>query len=156
MTRYLTVLPCNVRVSTATVALGLLVVAGCGRDDGRFHLSGSVTHGGQPVPGGSVLLAPDTTAGNEGPAVSVEIREGQYDTRWHGLGHVGGPHVVTVTGHGGGVTDDPDDSDLSVAGAVMFVGHKLHVDLPNADSTQDIEVPADQRAPPIPARLDGP
>jgi hypothetical protein len=50
----------------------ILISAGCGSSGPpRYHISGKVTYGGQPVAAGSVMLVPDTSQGNTGPAVSV-------------------------------------------------------------------------------------
>ncbi len=120
------------------LAIGIvLILAGCG-DSGppRYHLSGKVTHGGQPVPGGSVTLIPDTSQGNTGPAASVTIKNGEYDSDWEGAGHVGGPHVVKITGL------DGQSSPEFPMGLPLFPEYELKLDLPKEDSLKDLEVPA--------------
>jgi hypothetical protein len=126
-------------LSTMTVALaGLLFLSGCGSDGPpRYHMSGKVTHGGKPIPAGSVMFVPDTNQGNSGPATSVEIREGEFDTKWAGTGHVGGPHRVTVTAL------DGQESDEFSAGMPLFPDYELELDLPKEKATQDLDVPAD-------------
>lgn len=130
----------------ATALAAILLTAGCGTDGPpRYHLSGSVTHGGEPIPSGSVMLTPDSSQGNSGPAVSVEIQDGKYDTRREGLGHVGGPHRVTVTALDGQISDEFS------AGMPMFPDYEFQFDLPTEDSVQDLDVPADwKRAEPAP------
>ena len=89
-----------------------------------------------------VTFLPDATQGNTGPGVSVEIREGRYDTRYTGVGHVGGPHVVMITALDGRPTND------SPKGTPMFPAYEMKVDLPKAAATQDLEIPYDWVAPP--------
>jgi hypothetical protein len=114
---------------------GLLVLAGCGESGPpRYDLSGSVLYGGAPIPAGSVLIAPDAAQGNSGPAISVKIQNGKYDTKEQGVGHVGGPHVLTVSGMDGGVR--------------LFPPYEIKADLPKQEGVQDLEVPADWKNPP--------
>ncbi len=123
------------------LALGLgflLVAAGCGSSGPpRYPISGKVTHGGQPVPGGSVMLIPDTTQGNTGPATSVAIKNGQYDSSLEGIGHVGGPHVVKITGL------DGNTSPEFPMGLPQFPEYELKADLPKETSVKDFDVPGD-------------
>jgi hypothetical protein len=118
---------------------GLLLLAGCGGgSDGptRYHLSGAVTFGGKPVPAGSVTFSPDLSKGNHGPAGTAPIKAGKFDTALDGTGHVGGPHVVSVTG-----LDGVTSPDLPM-GTPIFADYKLSVDLPKQDSAHNIDVPA--------------
>ena len=133
------------RLGVALALVGLLVLTGCG-DSGppRYHLSGTITHGGQPIPAGSITFMPDTTKGNSGPAVSVDIVDGRFDTKVKGKGHVGGPHVVKVI-----ALDKAADGDDEFGGSFpMFPPYEMNVDLPAEDGTRDLEVPADWVAPP--------
>lgn len=126
-------------------ATGLIALAGCsGGGPPRFHASGNVTYGGQPVPAGSVTFIPDTSKGNSGPAVSAEIKNGKYDTRGSGAGHVGGPHVVKITGLSGIASDEFS------AGEPIFPGYEIRIDLPKKAGTHDFEVPGDWVFPPAP------
>ena len=121
--------------------IGLAFVAGCGGDGPpRYHLSGTVTHGGMPIPTGSVLFTPDTTQGNSGPAISIKIRDGRYDTAPEGAGHVGGPHRVTITALDGQASDEFSE------GIPMFPDYELQIDLPKEKSTHDLEIPAEWQA----------
>jgi hypothetical protein len=134
------------QLSAALLVLGGLFVAGsgCGGGDAsRYHLSGNVTYGGQPVPAGSVTFIPDTAQGNSGPAVSTRIENGRFDTRRTGTGHVGGPHIVKITGLDGHTGDE-----FFPQGMPMFPDYEMPVDLPNQNGTQDLEVPSDWVAPP--------
>jgi hypothetical protein len=121
------------------LALGVILIsAGCGSSGPpRYPISGKVTYGGQPVVAGSVMLVPDTRQGNQGPAVSVAIKDGQYDSNWEGIGHVGGPHVVKITGL------DGKTSPEFPRGMLLFPEFELILDLPNKAEVKDLEVPAD-------------
>lgn len=125
----------------ATGSLMLLVGCGGGSDGPtRYHLSGTVTFGGKPVPAGSVTFTPDSSKGNRGPAGSTPIKDGKFDTNMAGTGHVGGPHVLSVTG-----LDGVTSPDLPM-GTPIFADYKMSVDLPKQDSMQDIDVPAPGKA----------
>ena len=128
-------------VMFSLLVLGLVMSLGCGSDGPpRYAISGTVTHDGKPIPAGSVMLTPDTSQGNSGPATSIEIRDGRYDSAWEGIGHVGGPHRVTIT-----ALDGKTDDEFS-AGMPMFPDYELDLDLPKEESTQDLDVPADWQA----------
>lgn len=132
--------PAGLDAIGATLA-ALLFVAGCGSDGPpRYHLSGKVTHGGSPIPAGSVMFTPDTSQGNSGPAVSLKIRQGAYDSTWEGIGHVGGPHRVTITAL------DGQKSDEFSEGMPMFPDYETQLDLPREKSTQDLEIPSEWKA----------
>lgn len=121
----------------AIVLLSLLVIAGCGeRPPTLYHVSGTVTFGGKPVPAGSILFEPDTTKGNQGPAGFARIKEGKYDTRTSGQGTIGGPHIVRITGLDGIPGEELPE------GTPLFPEYKTQVDLPKQNSTQDFDVPA--------------
>jgi hypothetical protein len=125
------------------VAGSLLFLAGCGGgSDGpqRYRLSGTVAHAGKPVPSGSVSFIPDTSKGNSGPGGRAPIQDGRFDSA-EGTGHVGGPHIVTVTG-----MDGVPDVDLP-RGRRLFPSYKITLDLPKEDSTHDIEVPVHPQKP---------
>jgi len=121
------------------LALGaMLISAGCGSSGPpRYHVSGKVTYGGQPVAAGSVMFVPDTAQGNTGPAVSVAIKSGQYDSNLEGVGHVGGPHVVKINGL------DGNTSPEFPPGMLLFPDFELKLDLPKEDSQKDLEVPGE-------------
>jgi hypothetical protein len=127
-------------VAFSLAALALLALAGCGRDGPpRYRLSGKVTHGGKPIPAGSVTFIPDAAQGNKGMAASVEIVNGQYDTKEKG--HVGGPHLVKITAL------DGQGSNEFPRGLPLFPDYELKFDLSKQESTKDLEVPAEWVAP---------
>jgi len=107
-----------------------------------YPISGTVTYQGQPVPIGSITLVPDSTQGNRGAAVSVDIVDGKFDSANASRGHVGGPHVVTVVG-----LDGKGDDDLFPKGYMLFQDYQIKLDLPKEPSTEDIVVPTDQSKP---------
>jgi hypothetical protein len=132
---------------TWVVALALsatLVYSGCGGDSGpqQYHVSGTVTFGGQPVAGGSILFEPDASKGNQGPAGYAKIKDGKYDTKVDGKGPVGGPHTVTITG-----LNDEIDPDLFPEGKPIFQDYKSSVDLPKEQTTQNFDVPQSAATP---------
>lgn len=123
------------------VLAGALIFAGCSPDGPpRYRLSGKLTHGGQPVPAGSVTLIPDHAQGNNGPAASAAIKDGRYDTK-QGTGHVGGPHVLKITAL------DGKTSPEFPRGSPLFPDYELKADLSKQDGTRDLDVPAEWVAP---------
>lgn len=133
------------------VSLACLSVVGCGRSDGpvTYPISGTVTYGGQIVPAGSVTLLPDTSQGNSGTAVSMEIVDGKFDSKSADRGHVGGPHVVRIVG-----LDGQGDDDLFPKGQMLFPDYKTTIDLPMEPSTQELAVPDDHKMPSRSGRVD--
>ncbi len=124
-----------------------ITLSGCGSGGPpRYELSGSVTYGGQPIPAGSVTLIPDGTAGNSGPAASIQIENGAFDSHKQKTGHVGGPHVVRITALDGVVSDEFPN------GVPLFPDYEIKVDLPKEDGTQNFDVPMEwipQRKAPV-------
>lgn len=123
--------------TTALLGLGLLVLASSGcqpSDEGRYRFSGTVTYRGEPVPIGSIMLEPDSSKGNSGPAGSAAITDGKFDSSAHDSGFVGGPHVVTIQGFSG---ENPDP-DFAPHGAPIGGGRSFiqRLDLP----TEDVEL----------------
>jgi hypothetical protein len=120
------------------LANALILLTGCGSGGPpRYRLSGRATKGGQPIPAGSITLVPDVGKGNQGPAVSVAIKDGQYDTDLQDTGHVGGPHIVKITGMDGTVSPE------FPMGLPLFPEYEMSVDLPTQAAQQNFEVPAD-------------
>jgi hypothetical protein len=100
------------------------------------------------VPAGSITFEPDSSKGNSGPAVSLKIKDGKFDSRTEGLGHVGGPHKVRITGLSGQAGAD----EFFPEGTPLFPEWQTTVDLPKQGSEQKFEVPAEWKMPPAPAR----
>lgn len=120
----------------AVCAVAVNTGCGGGRDARQYHVSGTVTYDGQPVPAGAVVFEPDTAQGNAGPPGFAPIRQGRFDTR-SGKGVVGGPHVVKISGSDG----QPDDLGLFPSGTPLFPEYVHRVDLPQESSTHEFDVP---------------
>jgi hypothetical protein len=126
----------TLRYLVAALALGVL--GGCGRESGqvRYRVSGRITFAGEPVPYGEVLFTPDASKGNSGPQGIAIIKNGRYDTAGsRAPGIAGGPTVVRVT-----ALRDPSGK--------LLCEYLLELDLPRADSVQDIDIPASAVKPP--------
>ncbi len=85
--------------SRVGIGLALLVLLGCGRGEIKLTpVQGKVFYRGQPLPGGTIVFAPDPERGNSGPLASCEIQpDGQYILRTGSQpGAVPGWHRVTV------------------------------------------------------------
>ena len=109
------------------------ITAGCSRPGPtRYSLKGTASFKGKAVPAGRVMLAPDGTQGNRGPAAYAQINDGRFTTET-GKGHVGGPHLVEIQGFDTTAGTEPPTS--------LFPIYETVVDLPKADSTMDFEVP---------------
>ncbi len=122
-------------------ALGLTLFAGCGaKSDGppRYRVSGTVTFAGNPVPEGTLIFDPDPQAGNSGPQGSAKIRDGKFDTNIDGVGVIGGPHIVRLTGFKSDATVDSSGESVK---PLLFENYKIKVDLGKESSTQTFEVP---------------
>ncbi|QDU88029.1 hypothetical protein Pla175_13990 [Pirellulimonas nuda] len=111
--------------------------AGCG-DGGppKYKVSGVVTLAGQPAPGGEVVFQPDKAKENTGPRSVARIFEGRYETA-PGQGVVGGAYYVTVM-----VTDGRTISEITPIGKPLIRRpYELEIDLPQADTQKDFDVP---------------
>lgn len=126
-------------VSLCVLAMVAFLV-GCNRTTGpaRYDVSGAVTFDGKPVPTGSIIFAPDTSKGNDGPGASAEIKDGVYRTR-AGQGTIGGPHVATVSGFDG--VPYQSGPMTNPMGKPLFTNVQISVDLPKQTAMQDIVVP---------------
>ena len=136
----------NVRRWYLVMAVGAVgLLAGCGGSGPtRYHVSGTVTFNGQPVPAGSIVFEPDTTAGNTGPQGRADISDGKFDTQAGGRGTVGGAHLARISGHekrAGNVADEIGEKPP------LFSDYLVKVDLPKQNSKQDFQVPADAAKP---------
>jgi len=119
---------------------GLLAVSsiGCGpaAPEGN-NVSGTVSFKGNPLPAGSILFSPDSSKGNSGPAVSLPIVDGQYDTKPANKRLQVGAYRVRINGFDGNA--DPD-SELP-RGLPLFKEFNTTVDLPEGDAlSTDFEV----------------
>ncbi len=85
----------------AAVGWAAVVAAGCGPNGPqRFHVEGSVTYAGKPLPRGVIRFEPDGSKGNAGPVGLAEIADGRYTTDQPGTkGSLRGPIVAVITGY---------------------------------------------------------
>lgn len=117
----------------------LVISAGCGKSGPPvYHVAGTVTFKGEPVPAGTVLFQPDESQGCTGPAGIAHIKDGKYDTAEEGgKGVVGGPHLVRITGL------DGKPVEMAPEGVPLFPDFTTTVDLPTEDSSHDFVVTND-------------
>lgn len=115
---------------------------GCGsRGPETYHVSGTVTLEGKPVPAGSVLFEPDQSKGNKGPAGFAKIKDGKFDTRAGGRGTVGGPHVVKIMALDGVPAEEmPEGTPLAPEYTTQVdlpkkEGHQLEFNIPRSASS---------------------
>ncbi len=124
------------KTGTLIAVVLVVAVAGCGRPSGppTFTVTGRVTFNGRPVPVGRIMLEPDASRGNIGPASVADVAAGRYRTR-PGRGSVGGPCLATIYGGDGTLPTEEHDTAL-------FAPWTTAIDLPRADCTHDFDVPA--------------
>lgn len=126
----------------ALVALGS---CGCGDRDGttRYNVSGTVTYDGKPVPVGTIVFMPDGSKNNQGPPGFAKIKDSKFDTAYDGKGHIGGPHVVRISGFDGRRAEELPE------GIRLFPDYTSPVDLPKEGTTHDFDVPSGRAARPL-------
>ncbi|GAB4132339.1 hypothetical protein JCM17478_18770 [Thermopirellula anaerolimosa] len=138
------------------VALSCLVVTcqGCGKGDVRRNpISGTITYRGEPVPAGSITFIPDASQGNSGPAVTIAFENGRYDSRDAGIGHIGGPHKIRITG----LTGKDSGDEFFPQGTLLFPDYETSADLPRGPSERNFTIPDDWVLPAIaPQPYEGP
>lgn len=123
-------------------ALGILSAAGlgCAKDDPRANpISGTIVYRGQPVPAGSVTFIPDASQGNSGPAVTIPFENGRYESRSVGMGHVGGPHKIRITG----LTGKNSGDEFFPQGTLLFPDYETSADLPKGPIELNFTIPDD-------------
>lgn len=116
-----------------------LSIAGCSpSDEGpqRYHLSGTVTYDGKPVPKGFIRF--DPAEGNPGPGSGAEIIDGNYETP-AGKGIIGGPHNVVISGWDG--VPYQESGETVEDGKELFPKYETTVDFPKEDGEHPFEVP---------------
>jgi hypothetical protein len=117
--------------SRGFAVLVLALLTGCGpREEKLYRVSGTVTHGGKPVPKGLIFFDPQ----GEGPSGFANIVEGKYDTT-QGGGIRGGAYSVRVNGFNG--IPGPD----APFGQALFPEYMGTKELPAEDSTYDLDIP---------------
>ena len=134
------------------VAVLCALVMGCGKSDG-YRVSGKVTFMGNPVPSGKIYFTPDGKKGATGAAGFADIRNGQYDTSADGgRGAPSGPVVIGLEGIDPSAKSDNADPSGEVTAKLLFARYEVAAEIPEQDSTKDIDVPAEAaKGPPQPA-----
>src|SRR5206468_6538175 len=81
------------------LAAALAVVAGCApAGPTYYHVAGTVSFDGRPVPKGTVSFEPDAAKGVRGQMGYADLVDGKFDTRGGGKGVLGGPYVIRILG----------------------------------------------------------
>jgi hypothetical protein len=130
-------------VGFAALMVGFL--SGCGQKGGTYHVSGSVTFNGNPVPAGKIYFMPDNSKGNSGATGYANIVDGKYDTAADGgKATVGGAMIVRIEGFdpSSQAPNDKKDTSGEEVAKTLFPTHQTTVDLPKEKTTKDFDVPA--------------
>jgi len=133
----------------ACCLLFCLIISGCGggqATDGpaRYQLEGTVIYQGKPVPKGEITFRPDSTAGNKGPGGFASIEQGKFIVAAD-KGVVGGAYIFTITGFDGIPISGDAVGEPNPNGKTLFASSELKQELPKADSTIELNVPAKQQ-----------
>lgn len=131
---------CRLRIAAniqCVAAFLMLVIAGCAEDGPpRYDVAGTVTYQGSPVPYGTIMFQPDPTQGNSGPTGSATIKDGTYNTKLEGEPQTGGPQIVFIEAFDGKI----ENPDYAPYGAALGESYQQRYELPQADTTLDIEM----------------
>ena len=128
------------RLSIALLAIGLLTTGlGCGRTERvtKHPITGTVTHGGDSVPSGSLRFTPDAEKGNRGPATTITIADGKYQSLAD-YGVIGGPYIVEITGFEA-LTDE--QAAAFAMPKPLFKPYTVAVDLDAGENVKNFDVP---------------
>jgi len=110
---------------------GLIASAGCTKQEKLYRVSGVVTHAGKPIPKGLIFFDPKA----DGPQGFANIIDGKYDTAIQGKGIRGGFYNIRVNGF------DGKEANEAPFGQALFPEYNGAKDLPQEDSTYDLDVP---------------
>jgi hypothetical protein len=125
-------------------AAGCVFISGCGSGGpATYHVNGTVTFNGKPVPAGRIDFLPDFSKKNDGPQGFADIHDGTFDTRKGGQGHAGGAIIVKIEGF-----DGKSEKPKGV-GNPLFSAYEKPMELPNSDSVQSFDVPAGASKAPV-------
>ena len=130
-----------VRLHIYVAVFCLIATTGCGKPEPkRYELSGKVTWAGKPIPAGMLYFEPDLAAGTNGLQGYAIIENGQYDTRKGGRGISGGKSVIRI------FAGDGKAAGEATMGQPLFPEYQWNEELPTADATKDIDIPADVKS----------
>lgn len=140
------------RLLVGVVAVLCAFAVGCSKSEG-YRVSGKVTFMGNPVPSGKIYFTPDSSKGaTTGATGFADIRNGQYDTSAAGgRGAPAGPVVIALEGLDPSAKPDNPDPSGEVTAKMLFARYELSAEIPQQDSTKDIDVPAEAAQGPKPA-----
>ena len=128
------------RVYLLLACLAGACAIGCARSGPKtYRVRGIVTFNGSPVPAGRIDFMPDARRGNSAMAGFAKIVGGSYDSAAGGVGSAGGPMTMLVSGYEL-VAGPPQRS------RPLFLDHVMAAELPAADSSFNVEVPASAAA----------
>ena len=113
------------------LAVFLFTLPACNKQEKLYRVTGTITHGGQPVPKGRISFDP-REKGLPGEALIVD---GKYDTAVEGRGVRGGTYDLRVLGFDGKKIPD------APFGNALFPEYTGTADLPDKDSTFDLNIP---------------
>ncbi len=128
------------RLSIALLVIGLITTSlGCGRTERvtKHPIMGTVTHGGDSVPSGSLRFTPDAEKGNRGPATTITIADGKYQSLAE-YGVIGGPYLVEIIGF------EALTNEQAAAFATpkpLFKPYTVAVDLNAGENVKNFDVP---------------
>jgi hypothetical protein len=118
------------------LALAVILLVGCAKQANPIHVRGTVTYRGKPVPGGLVVIHPDTTKGNQGQRGYAAIKNGQFDTSVdNGKGAAPGAVKFAV----GGAEEVDPDPEMGIK--PLFPTYQFEAEVSPTNTTFDINVP---------------
>jgi hypothetical protein len=118
-------------LATTLVSFHLTICLGCSKQEKLYRVSGVVTHNGKPIPKGVIHFDPKEA----GPSGFANIVDGKYDTAQQGKGVRGGSYEIRVNGF------DGKEANEAPFGQALFPEYNGAKDLPQQDSTYDLEIP---------------
>ena len=120
----------------AVAALLACVLSGCAKGGPpRFHVSGTITVAGKPVPAGVIFFEPDFSKKNDGPSGFAHVKDGKYDTRTDGRPVVSGPLQVRIHAF-----DGKPGNELPM-GQMIAPEFTTTADFPEEDSVKNFDIP---------------
>lgn len=116
-------------------AMFLFASIGCNTGPRLYHVKGTVTYKGAPLPEGVIFFDPDAAKQNDGPQGQAFIKDGAYDTAEKGgKGVIGKAYIVRVQGF-----DGKPGHELPM-GRPLFTDHQEPVDFPLENSMRDFHI----------------
>jgi len=116
----------------ACVIVTSVIFAGC-RPAGpqRYHISGTVTYGGQPVPAGAISFIPINAHDQDRGPGHCRFNSGRYESR-RGRSPGSGPYRVLIDGYDGVPFESRlgDEIEQHPMGKPIFGTEVVEIDLP--------------------------